>query len=87
MDVYGRLRYEYNGMGRTTVNKTIDLIEVVEALAILGVPVSGSVGVHNRVLGADRTLQSNDYILSPEYFRISADATLTLSSDAVLRVL
>ncbi len=69
------------------VRKPIDLIEVVEALAILGVPVSGSVGVHNRVLSADRTLQSNDYILAPGYFRIEADVTLTISADAVLRVL
>ena len=74
-------------MGKT-VKYPIDLPSIIAGLEILGVSVvGGASGDHNRALSSDKTLSSNDYILAPEYYRISADTTLTISADAVLRVL
>jgi hypothetical protein len=63
-----------------------DLPNVVAALAILGIGTGSAVGAHSRLLQANRTLQANQYIISPTKFEIAAGVELELGSDAELMV-
>ena len=69
----------------------VEPVDLLAPLAILGYTspngVSGGIGIHSRLLSADKTLSSDEYIVAPSYFEIASGVTLELGVDSELMVL
>jgi len=72
-------------------NRPIEAFDLLAPLAILGYTTpsgaSGGIGVHSRLLSADKTLSSDEYIVAPTYFEIASGIELELGADSELAVL